>query len=469
MQFSLDAIDYAVPGVYFAFVAGIGWLLRRRVRVLRGSVMRRPWLASVCVVAVTVALVRAQAPPTAPRETRDAIIAQLRAAHAARDAKGFLEGSQKLVALLPRSTRALVTLASAQAMNGDAVAAARLIDRLTRMGVALDVRADPDFDPVRQAPAFQAAVARARALDARIGSSTIAFRLDAPELALEGIAYDPTSRAFFVTSQRQRKVLRRAADGRVSDFTRPTDGLLAAVAVAVDAPRRRLWLTTADIKNSTSFLVEYDVDTGARLRRIEPPAGLARSLLSDIAVNARGDVFVADPIAGRLYVLRHGAAALVVLTDTGAIVSAQGIAPSDDGRFLFVADYAQGIVRVDQETGAAVLLPVPDDTAPTDVDGLVLHGRDLIGIQNGFEPHRVARFRLDAARERITTIETLERRHPDFDEPTLGVLVDHALYYVANSRAGRADTAVTAAGATATTGPAQRAPAILRLALPRDR
>jgi sugar lactone lactonase YvrE len=433
--------------------------------------MRRRRFATACLVATAVALLRAQAPPTtAPRETREEIVTRLRAAHAARDAKGFLEESRKLVALLPRSPRALVTLASAQAMNGDAAAAAGLIDRLTRMGVAIDVRSDTDFDPVRQAPAFQAAVARAASLDARIGSSTIAFRVDEPDLALEGIAYDPQSRSFFVTSQRQKKVLRRTGDGRVSDFTRPTHGLSAAVGVVVDAPRRRLWLTTADIAASTSLLVEYDVDTGALLRRLGPPAGLAKALLSDVAVNGRGDVFVADPIAGRIYVLRQGAGGLVVLTDTGAIVSAQGIAPSDDGRFLFVADYAQGIVRVDQQTGAAALRPVPDDTAPTDVDGLVLHGPDLIGIQNGFEPHRVARFRLDAGRERITAIETLERHHPEFAEPTLGVLVGHELYYVANSKAGRAAAdGATGAEAGASTAPTPRAPAILRPALPADR
>jgi hypothetical protein len=362
--------------------------------------MRRSWLAGVGAAAVVAVLAHAEGPPpaTAQRETREEIVSQLRSAHAAHDAKGFLDWSRKLVELLPRSTRALATLASAQAMSGDAAAAAATIDRLTRMGVAIDVRADPDFDPVRRAPAFLDALARAASLDARIGSSTIAFRLDEADLALEGIAYDPKSRSFFVTSQRQKKVLRRAADGRVSDFTRPADGLLAAVGIAVDAPRRRLWLTTADIEASTSFLVEYDVDTGALLRRIAPPAGLARALLSDIAVNASGDVFVADPIAGRIYVLRRGATGLVVLTDTGSIVSAQGIAPSHDGCCLFVADYAQGIVRVDQKTGAAVLLPVPDDTAPAGVDGLVLRGRDLIGIQNGFEPHRVALFRLDAAR-----------------------------------------------------------------------
>jgi hypothetical protein len=47
-----------------------------------------------------------------------------------------------------------------------------------------------------------------------------------------------------------------------------------------------------------SFLVEYDLDTGERLRRIPPPLGVDGALLSDLAVNAQGDVFVADPYSG---------------------------------------------------------------------------------------------------------------------------------------------------------------------------
>src|SRR5260221_9201337 len=40
---------------------------------------------------------------------------------------------------------------------------------------------------------------------------------------------------------------------------------------------------------------------------------------------------------------------------------------------------------------------VPIDAAVTGIDGLVWAGGGLVGIQNGILPHRVTRFRLDAA------------------------------------------------------------------------
>jgi hypothetical protein len=57
-----------------------------------------------------------------------------------------------------------------------------------------------------------------------------------------------------------------------------------------------------------------------------------------------------------------------------------------------------------------------------------------VGIQNGLDPHRVTRFRLDAGLEHITEVAVLERGNPHFDEPTLGVVVGDDLYYVANSQ-----------------------------------
>ena len=365
-----------------------------------------------------------------------------RAAHDAGDRAAFREWSARLVALAPRSTRALYNLACAHALDGDAAAAVALLDRLTRMEVATDAAGDRDFDGIRTRPEFVASLGRARVLAGRVGRSEVAFSLPEVDLIPEGVAYDLQTRAFFVSSVRKRKVVRRGADGALSDFTRPADGLFAATALAADAPRRALWITTAanppmegfrKEDDGRSLLVEYDLDSGARRRQIPPP-GVEGARLSDLAVAPNGDVFVADPAAGRVYVLRRGEGALRVLTDAGPIGSAQGLAFSPDGKVLFVADYTQGILRVDPASGAGQLLPVPEDSAVTGIDGVVFHQGALIAIQNGLRPHRVARLRLDPAFERITAVETLERNHPAFDEPTLATMVDGVLYYVANSQ-----------------------------------
>jgi hypothetical protein len=112
------------------------------------------------------------------------------------------------------------------------------------------------------------------------------------------------------------------------------------------------------------------------------------------------------------------------------------MAVSKDGRFLFVADYVQGVVRVDLASRKTVLLETPPRLVTTGIDGLVVAGDSLVGIQNGIEPHRVVRLKLDPAGERIVEGTVIERANPHFDEPTLGTLVGRDFYYVANSQYG---------------------------------
>ncbi len=156
--------------------------------------------------------------------------------------------------------------------------------------------------------------------------------------------------------------------------------------------------------------------------------------VSDLALGPDGSLYAADPGEGRVYRLPPAGDRLEVLVDEGPILSAQGMAASADGRLLFVADYVQGIARVDLETREVVFLETPEDLLVSGIDGLLLAGDSLVGIQNGLRPHRVVRLRLDPSRSRITEGTVLERAHPRFDEPTLGVIVGDALYYVANSQ-----------------------------------
>jgi hypothetical protein len=99
-----------------------------------------------------------------------------------------------------------------------------------------------------------------------------------------------------------------------------------------------------------------------------------------------------------------------------------------------VADYARGILRVDLRKRVVTLTEAADSILTLGIDGLYYHAGGLLGIQNGVTPHRVTRFTLDKAGSRVIRSELLERAHPRYQEPTLGVLVADELYYVANSQ-----------------------------------
>jgi sugar lactone lactonase YvrE len=384
-----------------------------------------------------------------PREELQLHYERARAAHRSGDYRAFLAESEAAAALVPGSLSAAYNVACGHALLGQDEEALAILERFARMGVAFDLTADEDFARIRGSARFRKVVERMAALDHPVGTSRIAFTVPGKDLLVEGVAYDAKTKAFFVSSVHRRKIVRVAPGGEASDFVAEAEGgLLSPTALAVDPSRRSLWASTAGVPQTRglrdedrdrSSVVEFDVDTGRRRRVLGPPPSCPEARFSDLTLGPGGDLFVADPWSGRVYVLRRGEAAFRVLCEAGPLFSPQGMTFSPDGRWLFVADYPQGVARVDPGTGAVRVLDAPADAAVAGIDGLVWLGGGLVGIQNGVNPHRVVRLRLDAGYERIESVSVLERKNPSFDEPTLGVVVGDELYYVANSQYGSFD------------------------------
>jgi len=101
------------------------------------------------------------------------------------------------------------------------------LQRLVALNLSHDVQTDPDFAAVKDDPRIASVAAALRAVaNERIGEAEIAFTIPDRTIIPEGIAYDETSRSFFVSSQYQRKIVRIDARGAVSDFiTQRQDGI----------------------------------------------------------------------------------------------------------------------------------------------------------------------------------------------------------------------------------------------------
>lgn len=424
--------------------------------------MRSGLAAVVLPVVLTASLARAADDPVRVLDQ------QATAAYKAKDYAGFLKHSRALQEAIPWSVRARYNLACGYALTGSPAEAVKALEGIADLQVVMDLGADDDLASLRPLPAFQAVQERMKSFAAPVGDAAVAFTLPEKDLVTEGVAHDPKTGAYFVSSVHRRKIVRRAADGTVKDFTTEgQDGLMSVMALALDASRRALWASTQGVPQMTGFrkedegrsaLVEYDVDAGRLRRTIAPPEGAG---VSDIALLPNGDVAAADPRKGGVFVLDAAKGVWRTLVPAGVMRSPQGMAAAPDGRSLYVSDYARGVARVALADGAVRWLETPADLATTGVDGLVLAGGWLIAVQNGLEPQRVAGWRLDPAGDRVVSWRTLVRRHAAFDEPTLGTVVGDDFVFVANSQYGafRPDHTLD----TARLAP----PAILRTPLPR--
>jgi sugar lactone lactonase YvrE len=367
------------------------------------------------------------------------------AAYRAKDWPGFLENARQASALRPGEPRILYTLACAQARNGRAAEAAKILEGLIDRTLDFGSATDEDFAAVRDGPEF-AGVRRGLAeLRRPVGGSAVAFRLPEKDLLTEGVAYDPASKAFFVSSVHRRKIIRRAADGTMSDFVRGgQDGIQGVLALAVDAPRKRLLACSAALPQMAGYekrlegasaLYAFDLATGKLLRRDSLSSDGKPHACNDLLVEADGDVLVTDSLGSGIYRFRAAGGPVETVVPPGVFRSPQGIGHGPGGR-IYVADWGYGLYWI--EGGKRHEVAGPADAPLFGIDGLVASssagGRVFYVTQNGLAPQRVARLELDAAGDRVVAARILDMNDPEATEPTLLTLVEKDLYVIGKSQ-----------------------------------
>lgn len=400
--------------------------------------------SGLTAVLATAANLPGQSPPPAP-DLAGAMQA-FTAGMEAKERKDFAQyraGIERAVELLPDPARLLYRLAVARLLAGDAPGAVAAYGRQVDAGLARDPRRDADLAALLPDPGFQAALLRLDALPAPVVASSLAFELPVRDL-IEGIAHDAKTGSFYFSSVAQRKILRRTREGVVADFV-PTgaNGLLSAVGIAADAAHRRLWVLSAGLPQAAglkvserkkSALLAFDLDTGAWQRTFDAPPG-DRSW-NDLELAADGSVFVSDPAAKAILRVKPDGGILTLLAGEETLGSPGGLALSADGKLLYVADWNNGLGVLDLEAtgpGRWTWMRPPAGATVLGIDGLRRHGNRLIAIQNGVMPPRIQSFELAPGGRSVVAAQTLEKNVAEWDEPTLGTLVDGALYYVSNS------------------------------------
>jgi sugar lactone lactonase YvrE len=187
----------------------------------------------------------------------------------------------------------------------------------------------------------------------------------------------------------------------------------------------------------SSAVFAFDLATGELAGRWPLPSDGKPHAAGDLLVAENGDVLVTDGLGSGIYRIRAGSDAIEELVAPGVFRSPQGLAYGPGGR-LYVADWGHGLYWIDAE-GRRHEMVGPADVPLIGIDGLVMRGREIIVTQNGIEPHRVSRLELDPSGDRVTAGRILDMNDPEFAEPTLGVLVGDAFYFIGKSQWGLYD------------------------------
>lgn len=364
-------------------------------------------------------------------------------AYKAKDYAGMKQAAEDLRAFQHGATNSVYNLACAQALGGDRNEAIRLLTVIANAGQFFEIEKDDDFGSLRNEPRFASTALAMKHNLEPIGSSAAVVTIAEKGLLPEDIAYDPASHSFFVSSVLTRKIVR-------IDRNRPESQSVFAdlskdpgwplLAVAIDTKRSLLWVTAAAMPDfagvpqrdwGKTALIKLDLKTGRELARYLPDDSRPRAL-GDMTVLPDGGVVVSDGRGGSVYRLPADGKKLEPI-DGREFVSPQTPAASNDGSFVFVPDYVRGIARISLKTGRIDWLASTDEAATNGIDGLYLNDRWLYAVQNGTQPERVVRFRLDPSMSHVEKVETLESNTPGLGEPTHGVFIGGAFYFIANS------------------------------------
>lgn len=177
------------------------------------------------------------------------------------------------------------------------------------------------------------------------------YPLDGDDMFPEGVAFDPTQRAFFVGSLTDAGITRVDADGTQSVFVPSGPTMLASAGMKVDDAARRLWVCGSDDAENSQVYV-FDLDDAALIETFELGALVDTASCNDLALDAEGVAYVTDPPSSAIHRLAIGGDAAVWATDPAFApevmdLGLNGIAVTPDGTAVIVTKFiAKQLLRV---------------------------------------------------------------------------------------------------------------------------
>jgi len=336
------------------------------------------------------------------------------------------------------------------ARGRDTAATIRALHQFAALGLGRDLRAEKSLSSLLNVSQMTRLAAEHDANRAPLVRSTVRAAMRDSTFWPEGVDADPRTGRFYLASVAHRTIAELSATGVVRElWPRDQPTLGAILGVRVDTARGALWATTSGIAQTPGYaprdsaiaaLLRVRMSDGVVERRWDLSVIAGGHVLGDLAVGPTGDVFVTDSNEPVLYQLRAGEDTLVSVRNP-LFHSLQGLAPTPDGKFLYLSDYSHGLLRVDLGTNDVVRLEDAPGSTSLGCDGIAWDRGAIIAVQNGVSPARIMRFALDQSGTRILQAVVLDRNSAVADEPTIGTVIGGAFVYVANSQWDKHDNA----------------------------
>jgi len=374
------------------------------------------------------------------------------AAYKAKDFKQFYEKIKEANKLHPYHQGILYQLGIAATLTGKKSEAIQNLKKAVLIDTDFRLEGIADFNSIKDSPEFKKVLALQKEWQTEVVHSEIAFTLADRSLHTEGIEYDSVHNTFYFGSIHKRKIIKLTADGRVADFCPAAfEGMTSIFGIKVDLKKNLLWACASPMEEMENYdslarsaVFKFELSSGKLLHKYPMLLNKNNCVFGDLILSKTGKVLISDSKNNDIYTINEKTNKIEPYYTSPEFWNIQGIAFSRDEKYLFIADYVKGIYRLNIKTRG--LTEVKNNaevsTGPVSlkgIDGIYFYNNSLIAIQNGVNPLRCTRYFLNKEFDEIVGFEIIDRKHPSFGEPTLGVINGKTFYYIANSQWGGYD------------------------------
>lgn len=362
--------------------------------------------------------------------------------NAQNDLQRFTWVLQRVVELMPNSGDLKIQLALAYAKADDKTNAYDTLIHMQMQGFGYDIANDPRFDPIHGTKVWDYIVANLQVNAKPFGEGKVAVSLPQGDYLFDALAWDSTHKQLLAGSAREGKVFRVDEHGKLADFISPdaANAIGAVTALAVDAAHAKVYVAgastpvfrgfNADNANKSAIFA-FDLSSGKLLNKYPLARVPGADAIVSLVVSKDGQLYAADGRRKRIYKLDGGALKPIITNPKLTNISA--LALSDDGRTLYLADYALGVFGYDL-TKAEAFEP-RHDAGKLVLGGIVgMHWYDgtLAVIQDGMQPKRAMRLQLAKDGRSITGAMPLDVAQSAFVDLGSGTVAGDKLYFIAN-------------------------------------
>jgi len=359
-----------------------------------------------------------------------------KAAFEAKEYKLYLSKMQEASQLRANHQTIMYHLAMGHSLNNNSDSACywlRKVINIDAYNYSLDTE---QFKNVKETDCFQQLLSRQAFLQNELMSSATLFSVADSSLHIEGITYDAANRRFLVSSINRRNIFALDQNGNPKALL--NDPLpLSPTGMAIDSDGY-LWATAMGVKegglkddNSNlyqSALYKINLAEGKVLEAYHLEDS-NEHLFGDLLITQAGEILVSDSKQNTVYLFNGDGFEAYTIDDS--FMSIQGLTQVD--QYIFIADYVKGLFVYDTKSKELVQIVNQLDMSLKGIDGLYADEGRLIAIQNGTKPFKVISLTLDDNFQKVTSFEVLDRFYSKQAEPTLGLLRNHVLYFVAGS------------------------------------